>query len=413
MTPPIIILRLMANFLDDGQLDAIERLRTGSILCGGVGSGKSRTALAYYYKQQGGSIDPFIPMDQMTAKDLYIITTARKRDTLEWEKETAPFLLNKEDAMNRYYICNYYVDSWTNIKKYKDVKDAFFIFDEQRVVGYGVWTKAFLKIAKHNDWILLSATPGDTWMDYLPVFLANGFYENKTDFIMQHVIQKSYVSYFQVDYYINISKLRALKEKILINIDYQSPAHENYKDVITEYDKDKYRFVCRKRWNIFEERPIETASEFCSVLRKITNTDHSRINAVLSTYKEHPKIIIFYNFDYELDLLKQTFDKEGIIYREWNGHKHESLPEDESWVYLVQYAAGSEGWNCTKTDSIIFYSMNYSYKQMVQAAGRINRRNTPYKELYFYVMKTKAPIDNSIALALKNKKDFNIKKFAG
>jgi len=403
----------MAKFLDDCQLEAIEKLRTGSILCGGVGSGKSRTALAYYYKQQGGNIDPFTPMDQLMAKDLYIITTARKRDTFEWDDETVPFLLNRKDDKDRYYICNYYVDSWNNIRKYRDVKDAFFIFDEQRVVGYGAWTKAFLKIAKNNDWILLSATPGDSWMDYIPVFIANGFYLNKTDFLMQHVVQKPYVTYFQVDYYINTKKLRALKDQILINMDYNSPAHENHIDIITEYDKEKYRFVCRKRWNIFEDKPIENASEYCSVLRKIVNTDPSRLAAVLKQYKEHPRVIIFYNFDYELELLKNEFDRQGILYREWNGHKHEALPESDSWVYLVQYSAGAEGWNCTKTDSIIFYSMTYSYKQMIQAAGRINRRNTPYKELYLYTMKTKSAIDNSIALALKHKEDFNIKKFAG
>ena len=64
---------------------ALDRLNNGSILCGDTGSGKSLTALAYYFsKENGGSFeDEYIPMKD-PPQDLYIITTARKRDTLEW-----------------------------------------------------------------------------------------------------------------------------------------------------------------------------------------------------------------------------------------------------------------------------------------------------------------------------------------
>ena len=162
--------------LRDYQIDAVNRLKNGNILCGGVGSGKSRTALAYYYKENGGIIGSEDYIKMKNPKDLYIITTARKRDTLEWEGEFGPFLITTNPEV-AYYDHKVIVDSWNNIQKYVDIKDAFFIFDEQRVVGSGAWGKAFLKIAKVNNWILLSATPGDTWMDYIPVFLANGFYK--------------------------------------------------------------------------------------------------------------------------------------------------------------------------------------------------------------------------------------------
>lgn len=402
------------NFLDDYQLDAIDKLRTGSILCGEVGSGKSRTALAYYYKQQGGNVDPFVPMTHLKAKDLYIITTARKRDTFEWDDETIPFLLNRKEDTERYYTCSYYVDSWNNIKNYVNVKDAFFIFDEQRVVGYGTWTKSFLKIARNNDWIILSATPGDSWMDYIPVFVANGFYRGKTDFIEQHVIRKPFVPYFQVGSYMNVRKLEKLKDQILVQMDYTPFANENHIYVNVEYDIDKYRYVLKKSWNIFDDKPIETASEHCAVLRRIVNTHESRIKKVIEILKNssEKKAIIFYNFDYELNILREHLEENSIPYKEWNGHNHDDLPDNEEWAYLVQYTAGCEGWNCIKTDTIIFYSMTYSYKQMKQASGRINRRNTPYKELYYYTIKTRSPIDRCIALALEHKKDFNVRNFA-
>lgn len=126
----------------DYQLDAIRKMHNGCILCGGVGSGKSRTSLAYYYSRMGGDLyDTSKKFSMMTRpKDLYIITTARKRDTAEWSVDMAPFLLSPHPDANE-YDNRVIVDSWNNIEKYVNVKDAFFIFDEQRVVGYGKWAK--------------------------------------------------------------------------------------------------------------------------------------------------------------------------------------------------------------------------------------------------------------------------------
>ena len=169
----------MAINLYPHQQDALSRMKNGCILNGGVGSGKSITGLAYYFTQEGGSIEPYSPMSN--PKDLYIITTAQKRNTMEWEKELSHFLLTTNPEV-AYYKNKVIVDSWNNIGKYSNVTDGWFVFDEQRVCGYGAWTKSFLKIAKSNRWILLSATPGDCWLDYVPVFIANGFYKNKTEF---------------------------------------------------------------------------------------------------------------------------------------------------------------------------------------------------------------------------------------
>ena len=208
------------EFLYDYQKDAINRMSNGCILNGGVGSGKSRTALYYYFTKQGGSVDKeFIPMNK--PKDLYIITTARKRDTFEWEGELSSFLMSTDEKQTKRYGNKIIVDSWNNIKKYAEVKNSFFIFDEQRVIGYGAWTKAFLKIAKSNEWILLSATPGDTWSDYIPVFIANGFYKNKTEFIREHVVYSRFSKYPKIDRYLNTGKLIRLRNKILVDMDFK------------------------------------------------------------------------------------------------------------------------------------------------------------------------------------------------
>ena len=400
------------QFLYDYQMDAVNNMKNGCILCGGVGSGKSRTALYYYFKEQGGKFeDEYIPMKHKPKpKNLYIITTARKRDTLEWESEMAPFLLTTKNDSSYYYKHEVYVDSWNNIKKYSDVKDAFFIFDEQRVVGYGVWTKSFLKITENNNWILLSATPGDTWSDYIPVFIANGFYKNKTEFCREHVVYSRFSKYPKIEKYINTGRLLKLRQSILINMDYIRKTTQHHEDIYVNYDILEYKKIMRERWNPYENRPIEQASQLCYILRRVVNESEYRVAALMELLETIPKAIIFYNFDYELELLlnlKETMLDKDLQIAQWNGHKHGPIPKSKKWIYLVQYTAGAEGWNCIETNTIIFYSQNYSYKIMEQASGRIDRLNTPYKDLYYYHFKSRSGIDLAISNALKRKKSFN------
>lgn len=384
--------------LDPYQINAVDQMKNGCILCGKVGSGKSRTALAYYERD-------FCDMlkERKLAMPLYIITTAKKRDSGEWQEECEPFGIP--------FVGEITVDSWNNVTKYDRVTRAFFIFDEQRVVGSGAWVKSFLKIAKSNRWILLSATPGDTWKDYIPVFIANGFYKNRTEFAREHIVYSQFTTFPKIDRYLLEPKLRRLRAEILVNMDYENKAERRHIDIWTDYDMATYRTVMKKQWNPWLSEPIDTAGELCYALRRIVNEDESRISAVLGILKDHPKAIIFYNFDYELTRLRQFCNDYEIAFAEWNGHKHEKIPDGEKWVYLVQYTAGAEGWNCIETDTVIFYSQNYSYKVLVQSAGRIDRRNSPYDILYYYHLKSHAAIDLAIARAVSGKKEFNEKGF--
>lgn len=393
--------------LYDFQLEAVKKMHNGCILCGDVGSGKSRTSLAYYCMQQNRSGNTIVyEKIRQTVEDLYIITTARKRDTFEWDSELANFRMStnpENDAFKHSVI----IDSWNNIHKYKDVKGAFFIFDEQRVVGRGEWVKSFLKITKVNHWILLSATPGDKWEDYIPVFVANGFYKNRTQFYDEHVIWDPRVSFPKIRGYFNTNRLIRLRDQVLVQMDDKRTTIPHHEDVFVVYDISAYRELTRTRWNPWLEKPIETASELCYAWRKIVNSDDSRQIAVLEILEDHPKAIIFYNFDYELEILRGIGYEEGTEIAEWNGHKHDALPTGSKWVYLVQYTAGCEGWNCVTTDTIIFFSQNYSYKVQHQAEGRINRLNTPYQDLYYYHLRSRSGIDLAIHRALMDKKTFN------
>ena len=394
------------QFLYDFQMAAVKKARNGCILNGSVGSGKSRTGLFYYFKEQGGWIDGSDYTPMKNPKDLYIITTAKKRDSLEWEEELANYRISTNPELN-YYSNIVIVDSWNNIKKYADIKGAFFILDEDRVTGSGAWVKAFLKIAKNNDWIILSATPGDVWMDYWAVFVANGFYRNKTEFQREHVVYSRYAKFPQIERYLNTQRLERLRDRILIDMTVQRHTKPNHEDIYCQYDTSFYKEIFKKRWDPFKDEPIQQASSLCYVLRRIVNTDESRQATLLELLERHPRAIIFYNFDYEREILLNLNYAEGTKIAEWSGHAHQPVPTGDKWLYLVNYLAGCEGWNCVTTDTIIFYSQNYSYKVMTQAAGRIDRLNTRFIDLYYYHLKSRSSIDLAISRALKEKKKFN------
>ncbi len=398
-------------FLRDYQLEAVNKLQNGNILCGSVGSGKSRTGLFYYFKTNGGWIDEngYIPMKDPC--DLYIITTAKKRDSLEWVGELANFIISDKPEGNELYKMKVVIDSWNNIAKYKDVEEAFFLLDEQRIVGNGAWVKSFLKIAKRNKWILLTATPGDNYSDYVPVFLANGFFKNRTEFNREHVIYSRFTKYPKIDRYIGTQRLDRLRRKVLVKMNYKHEINTHHEDAYCNYDISLYKDTMRNRWDYFKEEPVRDAAGLCYCLRRIVNSDESRQIKLLELLEDHPKVIIFYNFNYELEILRNLIYPEGTEFAEYNGQKHQDIPTGSKWVYAVQYNAGAEGWECTKTNCIIFYSQNYSYKMTTQAAGRIDRLNTPYTDLYYYHLRSRSGIDLAISKALKNKKNFNEMKF--
>lgn len=383
----------MAVELMDHQKEAVALLGPGKILYGGVGTGKTMAALAYYMKEH-------------KEKDLYVITTAKKRDSLDWEGEAAKFGISRERDFSA--AGKIHVDSWNNIGRYTHQTDGFFIFDEQRVVGSGVWVRAFIKIARGNDWILLSATPGDTWLDYAPIFIANGWYKNLTEFKREHVIYAPYVKFPKVLRYIGIPKLEFLRNEVLVEMPYAPHTNRivNYLDV--GFDQEKWNLAVRRRWHPWENRPIKDMGEMFRVMRKISNTDPSRLEMVRKLLVCHPKVIIFYTFNYELEILRTLQDVVEVA--EWNGHRKQPVPTSEKWAYLVQYNSGSEGWNCTETDTMILYSLSYSYKNHIQCQGRIDRLDSPFTDLYYYVLGNSSPIDRAVRRSLDAKQNFNERK---
>lgn len=378
--------------LREHQLKAVDELDTGKILWGGVGTGKSITAVAYYMKKEA-------------PKDVYVITTAKKRDSLDWEGEFAKFGVGKAEDSTVAGVLT--VDSWNNIGRYEHTRGAFFIFDEQRLVGSGEWSQKFIEIAKKNTWILLTATPGDTWLDYIPVFVANGFYKNRTEFKREHVIYNTYAKFPKVDRYVAVGKMVRLRNHLLVEMPYQRHTTRVSKPVDVGFNLPQFDEVVKKRWHPFENRPIRDVAELFMVMRRVVNSDATRPLVVKTLLLEHPRLIVFYNFDYELQALRNLSQEIGVTTAEWNGHKHQPIPSSDSWLYLVQYAAGGEGWNCIETNAMCFYSLPYSYKLWEQAHGRIDRLNTPFETLYYYWLMSPSLIDRAIWQSLSNKKSFN------
>lgn len=400
-------LQTISPLLYDFQCEAVGKLHTGAILNGGTGSGKSRTALGYYFRINGGDLRRRDSKMRKNPMDLYIITTAAKRDRQEWLGDMAPYLITTNPDIS-IYSHTVKIDSWNNIAKYIDISGAFFIFDEDRVTGYGTWVKSFFKITKQNQWIILSATPGDTWMDYMPVFIANGFYKNKTDFCNQHIIWSRFAKFPKIDKYMNTKRLERLRDSILIDMDFNRRTIQHHEDIYCDYNHLEYRTYIKERFNIWTNEPVKNAAELCFGMRRIVNEDTDRQVKLMEIFEDHPKLIIFYNYDYEREILLNLFKNvDGCEIGEWNGHAHQEVPDGPEWVYLVQYNAGAEGWNCITTNTIVFFSQTYSYKQLQQACGRIDRLNTRFVDLYYFHLKSRSGIDAAISRALSNKKKFN------
>lgn len=378
----------MVTKLYSHQEEALGLLRSGKVLVGGVGSGKSRVGASWALSQA----DP---------SKIIVITTARKRDSLEWEGEFAVFGAD----LNKLTI-----DSWNNIRKYRSSYDHVFIFDEQRVVGSGQWVQSFLKIVKHNQWILLSATPGDVWLDYVPLFIANGYYKNRTEFAERHIVWDRFAKYPKVKRYLDTGLLEARRRKILVPMPAERHTRRNRSYIPMDYDKDMYESIAKKRVDPWTGEPYRNAAGVCYGLRKCVNSDRSRVDHIRLVAHKRKKLIVFYNFNYERDILLELRDEFNVA--EWNGHNHESIPSIDSWVYLVQYTAGAEGWNCVETDTIVFYSLNYSWKILEQAEGRIDRINTPFTDLHYFYFISESGIDSAIREAVRKKGIFNERMFA-
>ena len=379
------------------QTKAVTQIKNRTVLYGGVGTGKSVTVLAYYLKKEA-------------PKDIYVITTAKKRDSLEWEGDAVGFGISKHRDLTPKHLGVITVDSWNNVSKYVGVEDAFFIFDEQRLVGTGAWVKAFQKIARNNNWVMLTATPGDTWMDYVPIFVANGFFKNASQFKREHVVYAPYSKFPKIVRYLGTRTLEKYRNIILVEMPYSKHTERVIDEVIVSYDKDLMKKVLVDRWHVFEERPIRDVAEMFHVMRKVVNSDPSRLESLRELLRRHQRVIVYYSFNYELDILRTLQDE--FVVAEWNGHRKHPIPDTDSWVYLVQYVSGAEGWNCTSTDTMVFYSLTYSYKNFEQAQGRIDRLNTPFTQLFYYIFLSNSEIDFGVRKSLAEKRLFNERKWA-
>lgn len=377
------------SLLRSHQKEALQRLKNGSILVGGVGSGKSMVAAAHYVADH-------------SHRNVCVITTAKKRDSLDWNREFARFSVGTTSGATVAGVLT--VDSWNSIHKYEEIEDAFFIFDEQRLVGSGGWVKSFLRIARRNRWILLSATPGDTWLDYIAVFIAHGFYKNRTEFKARHVVYKPYTKFPAVDHYIDTGRLLKLRSQIVVEMPFDRHTTRHTVVLPVDFDEDQMNLVLKKRWNPYLQQPIKNPAEMWMLARKVANTHPDRKDELLKILEKHPRVIVFYNFNYELEILREI---EGVQIAEWNGQKHQPIPNAERWLYLVQYSAGAEGWECIDTNAVYFWSQTYSYKLWEQSYGRIDRLNTPFHDLWYYLPMSKSFIDKAIRRAILGKRDFN------
>lgn len=122
------------------------------------------------------------------------------------------------------------------------------------------------------------------------------------------------------------------------------------------------------------------------------------------------RVVVFYNFDSELDTLKTLVKDRPIA--EVNGHTNteQIYHDNDNCVLFVQYQAGARGLNLQDGNKIIYYSLTLSSDLFEQSKKRIHRIGTKYP-CFYWILQTKDSVEESIYKSLNRQEDYNEELF--
>lgn len=124
------------------------------------------------------------------------------------------------------------------------------------------------------------------------------------------------------------------------------------------------------------------------------------------------RLIVFYNFNSELERLKEICEKFDKPTSEVNGAKHDltNYNDCDNSVTLVQYQAGSMGINLQLSNKIIYFTPPLSSELFEQSKKRIHRIGQNHPCFYYQL---KCGIEEKIYGTLAMRKDYTDKLFEG
>lgn len=394
--------------LYDFQKDAVAHLLTGRhFIISGVGSGKTAMALTWAAEQ----------CRQTGKHKVLVVTTASKVRTGDFEKEDKIWT---DDSEKREMA----VISWHKLKawveqNWKGLDEWVVIFDEaQRSKGYSTGMgKAFLKITKQNpDWAGFTGTPGDTWADYISYFVATNQTRNKTAYLHEFANVQTYKGYPEIVGWRNEDRLKAMWAHISYAPDTSIVAQQLPKEqyrTITLPKPRAYSKTLKTRLNEQGEF-LDTAGAMVAELRRLCFTKDKQQWVADFVEGVESGVVMFYNYiatgDKLAEICEKALGKSGRVWR--IDGKHHEIPTAETIgakdVVLCQWQSGSEALNFQFLHYWVGVELCYSNSMLQQAMGRIRRIGQEHP-MSFYRLLTDGTIEQDIAEALKNKKEFSEK----
>lgn len=337
-------------------------------------------------------------------KPLLIVAPASKINEGGWQRTIDEHYPNIE-----YDTCTYNMLG----KKWSQYKDWFVIFDECHRLknSCGVWGKAGYNLTKISaGFILLSATAiPNGWEDSINYFKMFGLAKNKTQFIRNEAITTMDYGYMEILGWKNENKLKNMWKSISRHLSKDEATDLPPLVFENVYFKASATYKTIKKDRIYNDVLYDNQMKLRHGLRLNTNLKNKIEYIKDFVDSTNDNIIIFYNYDEELKLLKENIDKKTYL---CNG-SIKDYPKKSEWdsikntVTLANYKSGSEAVEFTYANIIVYFSPTESYTEYYQSYGRCYR-NGQTKKVTAYKFITDNTIEADIYKALDSKQDFNI-----
>ncbi|MBL0992197.1 MAG: DEAD/DEAH box helicase [Escherichia coli] len=413
--------------LFDYQKEAIENFESKPLNLSDVGTGKSYMSIGSYVKSEcsklliiclAPKVNDFVEDSEIFNLNVTALNKGTKK--------------NKELLSESNLVAISFESSWrlTELNKWVD-KDTFIIIDESHKVSVSKskvtkFVMGLSKRAKYN--YLCTATPVsngklENW--YPQLFISNVFRKPKKEFeqlfVIKQMRQMGSMRFMQITGYRNEHLLEQMideasvkykRDKGYLPEDYvyktKKPAMYNKLKKSRLYkDDNDLRVELDNSSKLFNSLRQVSHGFLNGISKQVSKEPFERLDAILETHNNE-RVVIFYNYKWEAEMLKQLLDKLKRPYGEYNGSVKDLKPfkNNDNGVVLAQYKSASTGINDFVISNVmVFNSMPLSSTEYLQAKGRTDRHGQDKTPLYYHIVPD-TPIEKKIFSVVTNGKDF-------
>lgn len=310
-------------------------------------------------------------------------------------------------------------------------EDTFIIIDESHKVANtsSKVTKYVMKLSKKAKYTYLcTATPisNGKYEQYYPQLKMLGVYngtkkEYYNMFVDERMTRMGGSQFMQITGYRNIDLLENMVNQCSVNYKRDKPylpedyVYKTKKPAMFNKLK-KNRMYKTDNGEVIE---LDNSSKLFNALRcvshgfllginkQVSKEPFERLQAILETHNNE-RVVIFYNYNIELEMLKQLLSKLKRPTSEYNGARKDlkEFKGKYNGVVLAHYKSASTGINDFVISNVmVFNSLPLSSIELTQSKGRIDRQGQGKKPMYYFIIPD-TPVEKKIFEQITNGKDF-------